>query len=377
MGAIKKDAKTGKWDINRLVKRPDGTYAHLHRRGYSNPKAAEADLLRLVKKISEGPTSSSPKKSEKTLSFLASAYLAEKETKVRLSTFEATKGLIGSDILPHIGGRKASAAFQKESLSVFRSAVSKMPVSAERKSRIMGVMREIAGFGFAKDLVTADGYRNAQSILQPFGDDSSDVRAEKRALTPEEYKKFIATFADGDRYKILFEVFFYLGCRCGELQGLQWRDYDPAAGDIFIHQQNQYIPSRHSWVVSQTKTKASVRHIKLSPFIGSELEALREGYGQRSDYFLFFGPKAITKHPIVEQLRRHCAMAGIPMISPHEIRHTAASWLVAGCRDMSDLILVQRWLGHSSLKETLDTYSHYLKSGPGIESVMAGIQGGK
>jgi hypothetical protein len=30
---------------------------------------------------------------------------------------------------------------------------------------------------------------------------------------------------------------------------------------------------------------------------------------------------------------------------------------------MSDLIVIQRWLGHSSLGETLDTYSHYLKSG--------------
>jgi len=30
---------------------------------------------------------------------------------------------------------------------------------------------------------------------------------------------------------------------------------------------------------------------------------------------------------------------------------------------MSDLIVVQRWLGHASLKETLDTYSHYLKGG--------------
>lgn len=30
---------------------------------------------------------------------------------------------------------------------------------------------------------------------------------------------------------------------------------------------------------------------------------------------------------------------------------------------MSDLIAVRKWLNHSSLRETLDTYSHYLKSG--------------
>ncbi len=246
-----------------------------------------------------------------------------------------------------------------------------MSAGIERLSK----MREIASFGFENGWVSPEGYRNSKVCLTPFGNDSFEVSSEKKALTPEEYKKFIATFADGDRYKVLFEVFFYLGAWCGEMEGLQWKDYGPAAKEIFIHQQNEYFASKRKWILSPTKTKASQRHIRLSDFICAELNDLKKTYGQNAGDFLFFGPKAITKHPIVEQLRRHCAMAGIPVISPHEIRHTVASWLVGNCKDMSDLIVVQRWLGHSSLKETLNTYSHYLKSDPGVTSALSKIQG--
>jgi integrase len=250
-------------------------------------------------------------------------------------------------------------------------------VRADRKNRILSKLREIASFGFENGWISPDGYRNSKVCLAPVGNDSFEVSNEKRALTPEEYKKFIATFVDGDRYKVLFETFFYLGARCGEMKGLQWKDYDPAAKEILIHQQNECFASKRKWIISPTKTKASQRHIKLSDFICGERNDLKATYGGNAENFMFFGPKAITKHPIVEQLHCHCAMAGVPSISPHEIRHTAASWLIGNCKDMSDLIVAQRRLWHSSLKETLDTYSHYLKSGPGIESVMAGIQGEK
>ncbi|WP_083263641.1 tyrosine-type recombinase/integrase [Curtobacterium sp. ER1/6] len=41
----------------------------------------------------------------------------------------------------------------------------------------------------------------------------------------------------------------------------------------------------------------------------------------------------------------------------HDLRHTAATlWLQAGI----DIKTVQAWLGHSTAKLTLDTYSHWM-----------------
>jgi hypothetical protein len=74
-----------------------------------------------------------------------------------------------------------------------------LPIGAKNKSGIICIMREISEFGFGKKAVTADDYINAQAIPAPFGDDSFSAAGEKRALTPEECKKFIATFADRRR----------------------------------------------------------------------------------------------------------------------------------------------------------------------------------
>ncbi|HKX68200.1 MAG TPA: tyrosine-type recombinase/integrase, partial [Intrasporangium sp.] len=42
---------------------------------------------------------------------------------------------------------------------------------------------------------------------------------------------------------------------------------------------------------------------------------------------------------------------------PHDLRHTAASlWIAAGV----DIKTVSSWLGHSTAKLTLDTYSHLM-----------------
>ncbi len=48
------------------------------------------------------------------------------------------------------------------------------------------------------------------------------------------------------------------------------------------------------------------------------------------------------------------ASIGIPGLTPHELRHTCASLAVSAGANVKAL---QRMLGHSSAKETLDTYS--------------------
>jgi integrase len=45
---------------------------------------------------------------------------------------------------------------------------------------------------------------------------------------------------------------------------------------------------------------------------------------------------------------------GVPGLTPHELRHTCASLAVSAGANVKAL---QRMLGHSSAKETLDTYA--------------------
>ena len=51
--------------------------------------------------------------------------------------------------------------------------------------------------------------------------------------------------------------------------------------------------------------------------------------------------------------------SGVKEITIHEIRHSHASLLIS--RGVS-IVAVSRRLGHSSIKQTLDTYSHIMPS---------------
>jgi hypothetical protein len=106
--AIGKNAKTGTWGINNLVKRPDGTYAHLNRRGYLCKKSADDDFRRLAKGISQSPKSEGGKKPDRSFDALLASYLSYKSTKVRLSSLEGAERLIRSHIAQRFSGRKAS-----------------------------------------------------------------------------------------------------------------------------------------------------------------------------------------------------------------------------------------------------------------------------
>lgn len=53
------------------------------------------------------------------------------------------------------------------------------------------------------------------------------------------------------------------------------------------------------------------------------------------------------------------AAAGVPRIRVHDLRHSHASYLIStGC----SIVAVSKRLGHCSVKQTLDTYSHALAS---------------
>ena len=183
------------------------------------------------------------------------------------------------------------------------------------------------------------------------------------ALTQEQAKEF---FEKVSVCPLDFKCTLYLlvtaGLRRGECAGLKWRDINESCGTLSIERNVTYTP--HSGlVVSTPKTSNSIREI---PLMSGVLTLLKE-YKQETqeqhkgmcldEAFLFpnandlFTPRlpdSITTH-----LRRFVRRSGLPDLSPHDLRHSCATLLLANGADIKS---VQEILGHADASTTLNFY---------------------
>jgi integrase len=89
------------------------------------------------------------------------------------------------------------------------------------------------------------------------------------------------------------------------------------------------------------------------------LDDLARHVGNRkSDDLVFSGVRgAALRYPVFQRgaLNHACEQVGIHRITPHELRHTAASLAIASGADIK---VVQQMLGHKSATMTPDQYGH-------------------
>lgn len=162
---------------------------------------------------------------------------------------------------------------------------------------------------------------------------AADVREPEgrvRWITEEEAERLIAcaspVVAD------FIKIGLYTGMRSGEILGLTWDRVDFDRSTIRLE-------SIH------TKTRRS-RTIPMHP---TAREALRSCQARNSE-----SPHVFVIESVKKGFAGACKRAGITDYTPHDMRHTMASWLV---QQGVSLYEVRDILGHSSIKLT-ERYSH-------------------
>jgi integrase len=98
------------------------------------------------------------------------------------------------------------------------------------------------------------------------------------------------------------------------------------------------------------------REISLPPFLVEELGA--HITGKSADHLVFtnsHGTPLRSQHFQRVTLNQACEAIGLPRITPHELRHTAASLAIASGANVK---VVQQMLGHKTATLTLDLYGH-------------------
>lgn len=147
---------------------------------------------------------------------------------------------------------------------------------------------------------------------------------------------------------VAFALAAFAGLRRGELLGLRREDVDFDAG--FIHVRRQLVRIKGQLVEQTPKSEAGVRDVPIDPELLPILLAACRLLHPRTR-LVAFAPETINHRWKSAQLEE-----GIEQpYRLHDLRHTYATRLVAaGAR----LAVVQYALGHSSIKLTVDTYTH-------------------
>ena len=144
--------------------------------------------------------------------------------------------------------------------------------------------------------------------------------------------------------------------------GLQWKDIDKQASTIRIERNVSYT-TQHGIMVSTPKTVHSIRTI---PILSSTLNLLLELknecqqnhpkfdltsaylFSKDTDIFTPRDPNSITR-----RVKYFMKKNGLPDLSPHDLRHSFATLLLAQGADIKS---VQDILGHADASTTLNFY---------------------
>ncbi len=215
----------------------------------------------------------------------------------------------------------------------------------------------------ALDVAAKDGLvpRNVAALVDP----PRLARQDPRSFTPEQARQYIDA-AKGDRLEALFTAAVSLGLRQGEILGLRWPDVDLEAGTLAVRHALQRVNKK--LVLVEPKSTSSRRMVTLS---GVLLSALGAHLTRQAEERKWAGTSwQETGHVFTSTvgtpldarnvIRRHRAIlkaAGLPPLRFHDLRHSAATLLLAqgvSPRYISDL------LGHSQVSFTMQTYAHVL-----------------
>jgi integrase len=305
-------------------------------------------------------------KTFRTYSDMVKLHIAPAIGSIRVEklTPEAVQGFLndklGSGICPRCKVSLRTAAWATH---VAESHPDKTPIGFRvLGARTVGHIRATLRGALAVAMRWYDLDRNPAAIAKP----PRAPKKEMRSLTTDQARKYLEAASHG-RLEALFTVAVALGLRQAEILGLRWEDIDFETGTLEVRRQLQRIDGKLQLV--ETKTEDGARPLVL-PEVGiSALRRHRKRQGEERtaggdewhETGMIFTTTVGTMIDARSVIRRHHAIvkaAGIPDLRFHDLRHSAATLLLA--QGVSPKYIAQL-LGHKQVAFTMQTYAHVIR----------------
>ena len=278
--------------------------------------------------------------------------------KMTYSTYKRYAGIIRKHLKPALGHRKLKDLNRAEVRKLYASKGDTL--SPRTVDYIHITLQKALSQAVRDDLIP----RNVAAGERPHSTRHTSPDRVK-ALSPAQVRALLDA-AQGTRNEALYVVALHTGLRQGELLGLRWADVDLDAGKLSVRRALKIADPGLDF--GPPKNKASRRSVRLNKTATAALRAHRARQNQERiaartwrDTGLVFpnrigGPIDPTNlyNREYEPLLKRVGLEGFTF---HALRHTFATALFSRGEHPKR---VQSLLGHASITQTMDTYSHLI-----------------
>ena len=302
-----------------------------------------------------------------TFNEMIDEYLAMKEKQVKITTVRNARNCLehARKVLGNVRVNKLTAKQWEDFLTYLKE----QPMKNHRRNRIIEYTIAVTKYAYKRH----DVFTNIPEKFDKFNEKADEPVDKKMEFwTPDQFQRFISV-VDDVMFKALFILLYSTGMRSGEALALYWSDIDFETGNISI---TKTVNTKMGKVlILPPKTKSSIRTIRAPQ---KALDALSEYHKQVIDHpayspsaFVFGLDRPIPNSTL--QKKKHDYYKAIPNcdfdeIRLHSFRHSTASNLIHSGK--LSVVFISKYLGHSSVKETLDTYAHFF---PNETDIVAGV----
>jgi integrase len=302
-------------------------------------------FLRQIETAKDNNNYVDPARGKITVGAWAPTWL-ETQGHLKASTYARYEGIVNKHIKPRWGSTPLNKITHAD-IAKWVSSIKLAPASVHYIHRVMYLILELA----ARDGRIA---RNpAVGTRVP-----KIAKTEKRFLTRDEVFRLADAAAEypipeiGQQYRALVLVLAFCGLRWGEAAGLKVKRLDLLRRRLVVAETLSEV-SGH--LVRGTPKNHHARSVPVPNFLVDQLAQVVNGLPADALVFTTWRGKPLRNLNFRRDVFDKAAEdAGLSRLTPHELRHTAASLAVSAGANVK---AVQRMLGHASAAMTLDVYS--------------------
>ncbi|MDE7439419.1 MAG: site-specific integrase [Clostridia bacterium] len=326
--------------------------------GYQNKRAAQQAYLDFMKTYTP-PTFQLKKDGVYTFDELFSLYKRKMEAELAVSSYYDLNWIFDKYITPYFSG-KSIPTLKKADYTLWQTELwaTKNPKTGEfyKKNYLSKIRTTLMTFlTWCED--TFDIPNQYAHVKKP---KRKEMKTEMEIWELNEFTKFQNT-VDDIVWKTFFMSLFYTGCRVGELLAPSDSDVIKENGNYFISIRKgltrKTANTEDKYLITAPKTSTSNRKIQLPEVLAAQLEeylTYKKENGIPSA-FLFGGESPIPQRTYQRYFERYTKAAELKHIRIHDLRHSHASMLI---HLNVPITVISKRLGHSSVKMTLEKYSH-------------------